>query len=305
MLRLEPVRRHDRERVISVLLGRAAPARQVRALLDALGGPQGQQYLLWCARGLRGVRAAAMGHLGGGRTATVFHSRPRRDRDVRVVSRLLEALTGAILQAGCVYVQALIPPEQRYSAEACAGAGYEYLTQLVYLRLPAAAAPAGSGEELDWKTIDQTGDELLKPVIADTYVDSMDCPGLLGLRSMDEVLAGHRASGVYTPSGWLLPHKGDECVGCVLINDSVESSRDVDVVYLGVRPPWRRRGFARAMIARAADYAASRQRRWVTLAVDAANTPAVNLYRQVGFTETCRRDVWAQRRGQRGRKDGI
>jgi len=267
MLRLEPVRRHDRERVISVLLGRAAPARQVRALLDALGGPQGQQYLLWCARGLRGVRAAAMGHLGGGRTATVFHSRPRRDRDVRVVSRLLEALTGAILQAGCVYVQALIPPEQRYSAEACAGAGYEYLTQLVYLRLPAAAAPAGSGE--------------------------------------DEVLAGHRASGVYTPSGWLLPHKGDECVGCVLINDSVESSRDVDVVYLGVRPPWRRRGFARAMIARAADYAASRQRRWVTLAVDAANTPAVNLYRQVGFTETCRRDVWAQRRGQRGRKDGI
>ena len=305
MLRFEPVRPEDRERAVSALLGRAAPPRQVQALLETLSGPEGAEYLFWWARGIRGPRAAAMGRLGGGRTATVFHSRTRRNRDVRVVSALLERLTEAIFDAGGVYAQALIRPLDRYAGAACAAAGYEFLTQLVYLRLPVGGGRAGDVEALDWKTVDQTGEELLKRVIAETYVDSRDCPGLLGLRSMEEVLAGHRGSGIYTPAGWLLPHKGDECVGCILINDSGDRGDDVDVVYLGVRPPWRRRGYARAMVARAVAYAESRWKSSVTLAVDAANTPAVNLYRAEGFTETARRDVWAKRRRHAARADGV
>ncbi|HET6427358.1 MAG TPA: GNAT family N-acetyltransferase [Phycisphaerae bacterium] len=304
MLRIEPVRPGDRDRAVSVLLGRAVPPRQVHALLDALCGPRGAEYMFWCARGLRGIRAAAMGHLGPGRIATVFHSRPRRDRDVRVLSELLSRMTEAIFEADCVYVQSLVPPSQRLAAEVCAGAGYAYLAQLIYLRLPVRPAPTVPADALDWKTVDGTGDELLKRVIAETYVDSMDCPGLVGLRSMDDVLAGHRASGVYTPAGWLLPHKGGECVGCILVNDAGERSAGTDVVYLGVRPPWRRQGLARAMLARAVAYAASRRKSSIALAVDAANTPAVNLYRSAGFTETDRRDVWAKcrlRDGQPGR----
>ncbi|OPX22328.1 MAG: hypothetical protein B1H04_05130 [Planctomycetales bacterium 4484_123] len=85
---------------------------------------------------------------------------------------------------------------------------------------------------------------------------------------------------------------GDEIVGCVLVNDSAARPDECEVVYLGVRPEWRRRGIGRAMVRRALAATARRRRSALGLAVDAANAPAVSLYRSEGFQEVGRREVY-------------
>ena len=66
----------------------------------------------------------------------------------------------------------------------------------------------------------------------------------------------------------------------------------MDVVYMGLLPQCRGRGFGRAILHHAVKVARDYACELVTLAVDAGNTPAVRLYRDCGFVETTRRRAW-------------
>jgi [ribosomal protein S18]-alanine N-acetyltransferase len=102
---------------------------------------------------------------------------------------------------------------------------------------------------------------------------------------MDDVLSAHRLAGG-RPSTWWIAEVDHVPAACVLVNDHTDSA---EVVYLGVAPEYRRRGLARCMLDRAARAAAARGLASLTLAVDAANTPAMAAYAAAGFEETDRR----------------
>jgi ribosomal protein S18 acetylase RimI-like enzyme len=76
-------------------------------------------------------------------------------------------------------------------------------------------------------------------------------------------------------------------VGVLLLAEHPE--RDTwEVAYLGVVPEARRRGLGRAILHEGLALAKSSKRGTIEIAVDAGNSPAVGLYRVLGFTDVCR-----------------
>ena len=294
MLRIEPVPRRRQAAALALLAGPAGPCGLVAALKALLTGPMAEQCLFWWARDRTGPRAAAVTVINPGRTAVVYHSPPNTPAEVAPLARLLAELTDATLERDVAFVQSLLPVDAADDAEALLLAGYEYLTMLIYLRRPVEAGlPAPLPvPHLRWRTFQPGEERMLGELIADTYVGSQDCPTLLGRRRPEDVVEGHKASGTFRPECWFMALLGDEPVGCVLINDSTSRPGECEVVYLGVRPAWRRCGIGRAMVRRALTAAVELGRSAVGLAVDAANVPAMELYRSEGFREAGRREVY-------------
>jgi len=297
MLRIEPVAPGQQERALRLLAGRRH-GEHVAAFADMMAAHDPSRCRLWWARGLRRPRAAALTVRSPGGTAMVFHT-PAASCDGVSLSRLLEELTDAVLAEGATFVQALVRPGEAADAAALAQAGHEFLAHLIYLRRPLADPPDPPRADLTWRRFRPGDEKHLGRIIAETYVGSRDCPALLGLRPMDDVIAAHRSSGVYRPDWWWLPACGAEPVGCILVNEVVAGSGAADVVYLGLRPAWRGRGFARAMIRHALRVVAGEGVADAHLAVDSANAPALRLYLDEGFSETDRKDVYIKRRPRR------
>ena len=121
-----------------------------------------------------------------------------------------------------------------------------------------------------------------------SYEDTLDCPKLFGLRDPPDILAGHRATGRFDPSLWTLLRVDTKPVGVVLLNPFPEQ-RTIELVYLGLAPVVRGRGFGRQLLRHALHLLQGRRERVVTLAVDENNGPALKIYREAGFRSELRR----------------
>jgi ribosomal protein S18 acetylase RimI-like enzyme len=207
----------------------------------------------------------------------------------RLVRHALDWLRGR----GAKLVQALLAPEEEGLAPPLVRNGFDRITDLWYLYhdhntpLGALATPA----RLEFRTFSETDPLLFQQTLLRTYEGTLDCPELSGLRSGEEVLAGHRSQGVYDPRRWWLGmHEGGP-VGVLLMTELPETG-DWDVAYMGVVPEARRCGFGSELLLWAlADARAAGVAR-VVLSVDVRNRPAWELYRRIGFQPSDRRGVY-------------
>jgi GNAT superfamily N-acetyltransferase len=108
---------------------------------------------------------------------------------------------------------------------------------------------------------------------------------------MEEILAGHLATGEFDPGLWWLAMRHGRPVGVVLLN-RIPPEPAVELVYMGVAQPMRGGGLAHALLGRALGVTGSVGAKFVALAVDQRNIPARRLYQRWGFLETARREVW-------------
>ena len=116
-------------------------------------------------------------------------------------------------------------------------------------------------------------------------------PELEGVRSLDDVIAGHRAAGRFEPSRWLVGRLPGEPEAAAVVLLSEIPDRDAwEVAYLGLTPAARGRGLGRYALEHARRMAAPHAHR-LELAVDRRNAPAVRLYRTSGFRLFDRRSV--------------
>ena len=116
-------------------------------------------------------------------------------------------------------------------------------------------------------------------------------PELEGARGLEDILAGHRAAGLFVPGRWQLGRlAGEPEAAAVLLLTEVPGRDAWEVVYLGITPAARGRGLGRAVIRHALEAARSHAP-ILELAVDLRNTPAVRLYRSTGFQPRDRRAV--------------
>ncbi len=130
-----------------------------------------------------------------------------------------------------------------------------------------------------------------RSVLQATYAGSLDMPELEGVRSLDDVIAGHRAAGRFDPERWLVGHlPGEPNASAVVLLSEIPDRDAWEVAYLGLTPPARGRGLGLAALEHARRLAAPHAHR-LELAVDRRNTPAVRLYRASGFRRFDRRAV--------------
>lgn len=179
--------------------------------------------------------------------------------------------------------------------------GFPRVTELVYMERPTAAVCPSSSSSArpstrppwNWSPFCDATEADFRAVMQATYRESLDMPELGGSRSLDDIIADHRAGGRYEPARWRLGRiAGDPDAAAVLMLAAIDAPEaDAwEVVYLGLTPAARGRGLGRSVIAHALELAGPGAAR-LELAVDVRNLPALRLYESTGFTVIDRRVV--------------
>ena len=134
----------------------------------------------------------------------------------------------------------------------------------------------------------------LAAMLEQSYIGTLDCPQLNGVRPVDEILSGYRSVGQFDPARWLVVRDAGRDVGCLLLAEHAHVGRTLiwEVVYMGLVPEGRGHGWGLEIVRYGQWLAAERQVPRMVLAVDAKNTPAIQMYAAAGFKAWDRRSAW-------------
>jgi mycothiol synthase len=229
-----------------------------------------------------------------GASGLVWPPQAAEDTDRQEIEdRLLRHASVWLRQRGAKLAQALLALDEIHLGASLERNGLQHIGSLSYLRhdlvLPVGAAtPALQLRYEPYSTGDQ---QLFHQTLLHTYEGTQDCPEVNGVRDLEEVLEGHRAQGVHRPERWWLAREGDGPVGVLLLTEMPEWQA-LDLSYLGVVPEARRRGMGWALTRKAIHETQAAGAAQLTLAVDARNLPARNLYRRLGFEAYDQREVY-------------
>jgi ribosomal protein S18 acetylase RimI-like enzyme len=210
-----------------------------------------------------------------------------------------ETIEDQLVQLACTWLQqrhirlaqALVPPADKALGIPLERNGFDHITDLWYLRhdlsrLTSLAnrglTPPARQCRLRYETYRTADHALFHRTLLRTYEATLDCPEVNGVRTVEEIIAGHRAQGAFDPERWWLAFEGDQPVGVLLVT-GVPEWQAWDVAYVGVVPERRRHGFGRELMGKALREAAAAEMEQLTLSVDARNQPAWDLYRGLGF----------------------
>ncbi|MBI2807224.1 MAG: GNAT family N-acetyltransferase [Planctomycetes bacterium] len=186
---------------------------------------------------------------------------------------------------GCKIAQATAHAAELVHAAPLLGAGFHQVTRLCQLEHDLRGSNVSAAPALRFDAFRPALQPEFLATLESTYDGTLDCPELNGARSMDEILAGHRGQGKFNPDFWWLARIDAQPIGVVMLAEMLDGLT-WELAYLGVVPAFRRRGLARAMMRHALDVVRNQIATRLTLAVDARNTPALDLYRSLGFVET-------------------
>jgi len=197
---------------------------------------------------------------------------------------------------GILLVQAMMEPNDAAGKTTFAAAGLTQLATLTYMeRRPPIHPPTFElPADLTLLPYQATTHALFRDAISRSYTQTLDCPALSGLRDIEDVIEGHKAVGTFDPQLWAVLTRGDETLGCLLLAE-IPARQALELVYLGLTPEARGRGLGRLLMQRVLAISARRHFSLATLAVDAANLPALRLYRRCGYTSVAQRVAMIKR----------
>lgn len=249
---------------------------------------------LWVAWDGRRMSAAALIVPGVGRTAMLFLSPVSSSGRVVVSGRLIAHAAAQIDPEEVSLVQALLDHGQTQQQRAVEAGGFRFLADLAYMHragkhgdpLPPVRLGDATLTPILWS---ESARPLFTTAIEASYEGTLDCPGLLGLRTTDDILAGHMATGRFRPEDWAVWAAADGRPAAVLLLAESATGVGVELVYLGVSPFARGHGLAKALMRHALDRTARHGRGDLVLAVDDRNAPALHLYRGLGFRTSARK----------------
>ena len=249
------------------------------------------------------VRQVCLAVPGSGRTAVLLLSGPAADDGawasdertaaIDVACAHLAAMRRDWLPA-CVLAQALPDPGDAWAVEAFLAGRFRKVGDLAYLRrpLPGASIPVAARNPRwpDGVTVRPVsgcapGDAdraLLIESLDRSYEDTLDCPGLCGLRETADVLDSHRATGRWDGRRWHLVFLDERPHGCLLLS-LIPDQGSVELVYLGLSRALRGRGLGRSLMQMALSRLGNVPADHVACAVDVRNEPAMRLYEHLGF----------------------
>jgi ribosomal protein S18 acetylase RimI-like enzyme len=206
--------------------------------------------------------------------------------------QLIQSADRWLAREGAKLVQSLLLPQESALARPLEGNGFARITRLHYLRHGLKLPLSPQEDRLTYQDYDSCEPELFCRALLRTYEQTLDCPEVSGVRTLEEIIAGHKSQGIHDPRRWWLAWHQNQPVGVLLL---AEMPQGWDILYLGVVPEARRRGFGRELTRKALREANAVSAPQLTLAVDARNRPAWNLYKSLGFEAYDEREVYLKR----------
>jgi ribosomal protein S18 acetylase RimI-like enzyme len=272
---------------------------QILRLLDA----QRRGYLdmegLFSARRGHRLVGAAWGQQLAGKSAFCWPVGLAKDEPLTTANLLQQAVDHYLDSSPVAVTQAVLPHAEGPEADVLRQAGYQYLTDLAYLAWPAVPERPGPPDPED--TADRLWFEPVGPhqrrefgkLIEATYTGSLDCPQLDGRRSIDDVMVGYAHTGLPRWDWWLWARWDSRPVGCLILTDH-PNHEQAELIYLGILPEFRGRGWGDQLTRHAQRLTRQAGRERLVLAVDQANWPALRMYRRAAFGVWDRRSVFVR-----------
>jgi len=274
------------------------PGRVARGLA-MLGKGELDPSGLLVLRGDRVLLGAVVGTVVPGGTGLVWPPQavggPRQSLYEDVLAR---HVTDRLRRQGARLGQCLLAPEEAFLAAPLLRNGFRHVTALWYLRhdnlrscRKLSSLRLEAPARLVFQTYEEADRDLFHRTLLRTYEGTLDCPEVAGIRTLDEVLTGHKAQGQFNPSLWWLALDGGRPVG-VLLAAAVADPPGWEVAYVGVVPEERRRGRGRELMLSVLMEARAAAVPELILTVDGRNRPAWHLYRTLGFEVFDKREVF-------------
>jgi len=199
---------------------------------------------------------------------------------------------GWLRERGAKLGQALLAPSEAHLAVPLERNGFRNVTTLLYVcRSADRPLDAAGRTRLTFQSYDSCDPALFARTLLRTYEGTRDCPEVNGVRTIDEILDGHKADSKLNLDRWWLALDGGQSVGVLLVTESAEWQA-WEVAYVGVVPEARGRGLGRELMHKAVVEAQLAETEQLTLCVDARNTPAITLYRSLKFERYDERRVY-------------
>jgi mycothiol synthase len=249
---------------------------------------------LLAARGPQGLLGALVCMTAPGASGLIWPPQvvPGIPQAEAVEDALVRQATIWLRQRGVRLAQALLHPDESFLGKPLQRNGFDLITRLWYLRhgLEWNAALFASADQLTYLPYSSDPPHFQETLLR-TYEQSHDCPEVTGVRTMDEIIAGHQAQGIGAPRHWWLALDHDQPIGVLLLAEMAEWN-GWDISYVGVVPEARRLGHGRELVRTAIREARLAEAAQLTLSVDGRNQPAWALYRQMGFEPYDQREVY-------------
>lgn len=294
-MQIGPLAPEDRARGLQLLFGHLEPERRAheqRLLLASIARGHVPPDRLLEARREGRLVGVVCSQIQPGRAAVVWLPRLADDEPATTAAELLTATCKRLAEHGVCVAQVLVERAGEADVTLLGQAGFEHLTDLLYLVCLEGELPDSPPETpFTFEPYCPANHQRLTQVIEATYQQTLDCPRLNGVRRIEDVLAGYRATGEFDPGRWLIVRCADRDVGCLLLTDHPKQG-NWELIYMGIAADHRGQGWGME-ITRYAQWLTRRagQRRLV-LAVDAENEPAIRIYARAGFRAWDRRSVY-------------
>ncbi len=287
-----------RAEALALVLCDVAPSlrRQVAGgLLNAEDLAELANEPLFIARRGKQLCGAVWGQRQSGNIAVFWPPQLEAGEDATTARSLAEAVIAALDDTSIELVQAFLSAPDPEIVTVLRHVGFHHLADLHYMACESqkfpVAAPNSCG--LDYTDYKPSQRHRLIGLIERTYEGTLDCTSLNGVRDIEHVINGYQNTGVFLPQCWLIVRSGDCDVGVLLLADHPQN-RQWELMYVGLVPEARGRGWGRQITRYAQWLARGARAERIVVAVDAANGPAVAMYRSSGFELWDRRAVYVR-----------
>ena len=257
-------------------------ANEMIRLSQAFSQPAGG---VWIARQSGKIISTILPVVSPGRTMLLFAPNTLKGEvAARATRDLLDAVCRHATSQGIQLAQALLDPNNSALIELFTTVGFTHLAKLVYLHGHAPRTAPDLNLPPNWRLLTyspQTHGRFARTIQA-TYRDSLDCPVLSGTRDMEDVIIGHKATGEFNAARWYLLCDGDQDLGVLLLS-RIPRTDALELVYIGIVPEQRGKGAGDLLLRQAMRAVVEAGHARLSLAVDASNTPAMQLYWRHGL----------------------
>lgn len=208
-----------------------------------------------------------------------------------VQTGLLNTLKPMAAGRGLKMLQAFAGIDDLLAEDVLTKSGFDFLATMLFMERPVTKSDRNvlTDNRIRWKAYSPELHSDFVRFVERSYEGTLDCSKLGEFRDITLTLESYRQRGQFDPKLWLLGEIEGTAAAVVLIGyRPEEGSYELD--YVASAPEFRGKGLGRKAMEKGLEEVSLRGGdTQLSLVVDEANTPAVKLYRSLGFHESQRR----------------